>query len=192
MITLTYHKRSVRPASRRLYGMRIVEWSEPPLLRRAERFNSIVKPGYFAFYFRARRWLRKALDRDEQFDLAHQPAGAMRYPSPAAGLGIPLIVGPVGGGLATPEGFVKDQRQEPWFMKLRALEDWRWRWDRLLCNTYQTADCILGIAPYVKEQLSKVAIRRFEVMRETALESVPPPLTDPGERAQSGSFMWAG
>jgi len=174
---LTYNKRTIRPASEQLDGMRVVEWQEPPLLGRAERFNSIVKPGYFPFYISARRWLKRALERGETFDVAHQPLPvAMRYPSPAAGLGIPLIIGPVGGGLATPQGFGGDRPKDPWFMKLRALDDVRWRWDRPLRRTYQSADCVLCIAPYVKEQLDKVAVRRFEVMSETGLESVPPPI----------------
>jgi len=49
----------------------------------------MLKPGYLPFYIRARRWIRQALARGERFDIAHQPVPvAMRYPCPAAGLGI--------------------------------------------------------------------------------------------------------
>src|SRR5262245_34873729 len=58
---LTYHKRRARPASQQLTGLQIVEWTEPPYLGRAERLNSMLKPGYVPFYFRARRWIKRAL-----------------------------------------------------------------------------------------------------------------------------------
>ncbi len=97
---LTYHKRGARPAAEQLSGLRVIEWTEPPLIGRAERLNSILKPGYVPFYMRARRWIDQALARGERFDVAHQPTPvAMRYPSPAIGFPIPLVIGPVGGGI---------------------------------------------------------------------------------------------
>ena len=94
---LTYHKRGHTPLSQQLPGVRVVEWEEPALFGRSERFNSLLKPGYFAFYRRSRTWIRAALARGEHFDLAHQAVPvAMRYPIPLAGLGIPYLVGPVG------------------------------------------------------------------------------------------------
>lgn len=174
---LTYNKRGVKPASQQFPGLRVVEWSEPSFLSRAERLNSIVKPGYIPFYFRARSWLQRALARGERFDVVHQPLPvAMRYPSPAAGMGIPLVMGPVGGGLSTPEGFAADEGSSPWFMKLRSLDRVRRSWDPLLRRTYQDAACVLGIAPYVKEELRAIRLRRFEVLSETGLETVPGPI----------------
>lgn len=178
---LTYHKRNATPARQQLSGMTIVEWREPPLLGRAERLNSLMKPGYIPFYFRARHWIRSALAAGQQFDLVHQPVPvAMRYPSPAANLGIPLVIGPVGGGLSSPEGFAGDEGTTPWFIKLRQLDRYRLRWDPLLRRTYQRADCVLGIADYVREHLSEIPLRRFEIMSETALDEVPPPIDRTG------------
>lgn len=181
LTVLTYHKRRAIPVAAQLPGVRVIEWTEPPLLRRAERLNSLMKPGYIPFYFRARRWIREALARGERFDLAHQPAPvAMRYPSPVAGLGIPFIIGPVGGGLASPPGFAADEGSAPWYMKLREIDGLRRRFDPLLRRTYREADCVLGIADYVREQLEGLALRRFEVMSETGLESLPPPIDRSG------------
>lgn len=171
---LTYHKRNAVPARRQLSGMNIVEWREPALLGRAERLNSLMKPAYIQFYFRARHWIRSALAAGHRFDLVHQPVPvAMRYPSPAANLGLPLVVGPVGGGLSSPDGFASDEGTTPWFMKLRQLDRYRLRWDPLLRRTYQSADCVLGIAEYVREHLSEIPLQRFEIMSETALDQVP-------------------
>ena len=78
---LTYHKRGARPASQQLSGLRVIEWSEPPLLGRAERLNSLLKPAYVPFYLRARKWIRRAIAAGERFDVAHQPAPAGDFTS---------------------------------------------------------------------------------------------------------------
>lgn len=97
----------------------------------------------------------------------------MRYPSPAAGTGLPLVIGPVGGGLSSPPGFDADDGTSPWYVRLRGLDRWRLEHDPLLRRTYSDAACVLGIAPYVEDQLHAVPIKRFQVMSETALERLP-------------------
>ncbi|OAB88523.1 glycosyltransferase [Janibacter melonis] len=184
---VTYHKRNATPASEQLDGLRVVEWAEPPLLGRAERFNSIVKPGYLAFYRRARRWIRDAVAAGEHFDLAFQPTPvAMRYPSPVVGLGIPTIVGPVGGGLPDPEGFSAEGTNEPWYYRLRELDGLRLRHDPFLRRSYEEADCVLGIADYVGDALSCLDLRRFEVMPDVAIAEVPDPVPrEPSARVRA-------
>lgn len=171
---LTYYKRGRTPPSRQLNGIRVIEWAEPPAVGRAERLNSMLKPGYIPFYLRARRWIRQALARGERFDIAYQPVPvAMRYPSPAASLGIPLIVGPVGGSLPSPEGFSTREETAPWYVGLRRLDRLRARHDPWLRATYEQASCVIGIAPYVRNFLDGLPLQRFEVMSETGLEYLP-------------------
>jgi glycosyltransferase involved in cell wall biosynthesis len=173
---LTYHKRGARPIAGQLPGVRVVEWAEPAGLGRAERLNSMLKPGYLPFAVRARRWVRRALAAGERFDVAHQPAPvAMRYPSPLAGLGIPYVLGPVGGSLDSPPGFAADEGGTPWFVRLRALDRALLRTPPLR-RTYADAACVLGIAPYVAEHLRGIPVRRFEVLSETALTALPAPV----------------
>jgi glycosyltransferase involved in cell wall biosynthesis len=97
----------------------------------------------------------------------------MRYPSPAAGLGLPYLMGPVGGSLGNPPGF--DDDTAPWFVKLRGVDGLRMRHDPLLRRTYEGATCVLGIAPYVRDNLAGLHLRRFEIMSETGLTELPPP-----------------
>ena len=171
---LTYYKRNKTPPSQQLTGLRVVEWVEPPLLGRAERLNSLLKPGYVSFYLKARRWIRRELASGAHFDIAHQPVPvAMRYPSPVRGLGIPYIIGPVGGSLEAPPGFGNEKDTAPWYVGLRKLDRLRMGLDPLLRRTYEGASCIVGIAPYVKDFLSRTPIRRFEIMSETGLENLP-------------------
>jgi glycosyltransferase involved in cell wall biosynthesis len=172
---LTYHKRGRTPAAEQLSGLRVVEWAEPPVVGRAERLNSMLKPAYFPFYAKARRWIREAQARGEHFDLAHQPVPvAMRYPSPVAGLGIPYLIGPVGGSLDSPQAFKAEEGTNPWFVGLRNLDSLRIRRDPLLRKSYEDASVVLGIAPYVRDNLAGLSIKRFEVLSETAIDGVAP------------------
>jgi glycosyltransferase involved in cell wall biosynthesis len=97
----------------------------------------------------------------------------MRYPSPAAGFALPLLIGPVGGSLPSPEGFTTDDTSSPWFTRLRALDRYRLTWDPWLRASFRNADCVLGIADYVKEILAGVPLKNFQVMSETGLDALP-------------------
>jgi glycosyltransferase involved in cell wall biosynthesis len=174
---LTYHKRGRTPASDQLDRARVIEWAEPPGFSRAERLNSMLKPGYLPFYVRARRWIRGAVAAGERFDIAYQPVPvAMRYPSPVAGLGIPFAIGPVGGSLPSPAGFDGGEETAPWYVGMRRLDRLRLRRDPLLHRTYEQASCVIGIAPYVQAFLAGTAIQRFAMMSETGIEQLPDPV----------------
>lgn len=189
---LTYHKRGKVAASAQLPGVRVVEWSEPAILGRAERLNSMLKPGYISFYLKARQWIRRAMAGGERFDLAHQIVPvAMRYPSPVAGLGIPYLIGPVGGSLDTPAGFDEDGETAPWYVGLRRIDRLRIRLDPFLRKTYESASCVIGIAPYVGDFLSRLSIRGLELLSETGLDSLPPPI-DRSDRTGPVRLLFVG
>jgi glycosyltransferase involved in cell wall biosynthesis len=144
----------------------------------------MLKPGYLPFYLRARRWIRAALATGERFDLAYQPVPvAMRYPCPAARLGVPYIIGPVGGSLPSLDGFGEEDTT-PWYVGLRRLDRLRIRHDPLLRSTFEQASCVLGIAPYAKDFLAGLALHRFEVMSETGLEELPVPVDRSGRQGE--------
>lgn len=179
---LTTYKRGHTPMTRQLPSVRVIEWQEPPLVGRLERLNSLVQPGYLPFHRRARSWIRERIAEGERFDIAHQVVPvAMRYPSPVAGLGIPFVIGPVGGSLESPPAFQAEEGATPWYQRLRRLDGWRIRHDPLLRRTYESADCVVGVADYVREFLAGLDIPRFEIMSETAVERVHDPV-DRGDR----------
>lgn len=178
---MTTYKQGHTPLSKQLPQVRVIEWAEPAGVGRFERLNSLMQPGYVPFYVRARRWLKQRLAAGELFDVAHQVVPvAMRYPSPAAGLGVPLVVGPVGGSLESPAGFVAEEGATPWWQKLRRLDTWRLDHDPLLRKTYESAACVVGVAPYVQEFLSRLRMRRFEIMSETAVHEIHEPIDRSG------------
>jgi glycosyltransferase involved in cell wall biosynthesis len=171
---LTYHKQGRIPAAAQLPGVEVIEWVEPKLFSGMERLNSMLKPGYARFFLRARRWVRAALAQGRTFDIAHQAVPvAMRYPTPLLGLGLPYLIGPVGGSLDAPSGFSASGDTAPWYVGLRKLDRLRLRFDPMLRRTYEDADCVVGIAPYVGEFLAGLSVRRLEFLSETGVEALP-------------------
>jgi len=183
---LTYRKRERPSTVPQLPGVRVIEWLDWPLKGRWERFSSIAKPGYVSFYLQARSWLKNRLRAGETFDVAHQITPvAVRYPSPAAGLGVPLLIGPVGGSIDNPSGFESELRKAPWYTRLRRLDKWRLRNDPLLRGSFASANCILCIAPYVKELFEELPAQDMELMSETGVTELPPPRNETrGNRRQ--------
>jgi glycosyltransferase involved in cell wall biosynthesis len=174
---LTYVKSGRESAAASLPGVRVVEWGDLPVPNRLERFNAALAPGYGVFYYRARRWLRRALANGERIDLVHQLAPlALRYPTPAAGLRIPVVVGPLAGSLETPPGFAGETSGEPWYVKLRRLDRFRIRHDPLLRRTYESAAVVIGVAPYVRDVLDDLELREFVLESETGIPELPPPI----------------
>jgi glycosyltransferase involved in cell wall biosynthesis len=172
---VTYHKRGAPSARSQFSNVRVIEWTEPPLVGKFTQLNNMMKPGYFPFFFRARRWIKTALRNGEHFDVAFQPVPiAMRYPSPLVGCGIPFIIGPLAGSIASPAAFVSEENESTqWFVKLRQVDDWRLNHDRSLRASLEQAQCVLGAGRYVQERLTGLKIQRFEVLPDTGTE-IPP------------------
>lgn len=150
--------------------LEVFEWKDIAVPRSLERFRAIVKPGYFSYYIRARRFLRKLLS-EQQFDVIHHLSPfAWRYPSPAAGLGVPFVRGPVAGGLDSPPLLAPAIRgSNSAFMMLRRTDRLRAKHDPILRNTYEQADHVLIAAPYMKDRLQHYSIRSWSTEIEHAL-----------------------
>jgi glycosyltransferase involved in cell wall biosynthesis len=165
---------------------RVVEFPAFTAFDRFVSFSRTLKPAYPVFYRRARRWIRDALARGERFDVAHQVIpNALRYPTPLHGFGIPYVMGPQGGSLATPEGFKSDFGREPTFMKLRVVDGLRFRLDPWLRRTYTDASLVLGVAPYVKDRLGTISLRDFDTESEVGIDQVEE-VSKPSRRAGTG------
>lgn len=166
----------------------VIEWRDVKVPAYLERFRAIAKPGYFLYFRKARKFLRE-LVRDHEFDLIHHlNPFAWRYASPAYGLGVPLVRGPLAGGLPTPTPLQSEVREvfHP-YKFLRFSDGWRKQHDRTLNASYQQADCILGAAPYVADLLKPLPVKRFEIEIEHGLDALPShasiknPLPDQGK-----------
>lgn len=193
-VTLLTFRHRDRPSTvPQLPGVRVIEWLDLPFVGRWERFNSMLKPGYIAFYIRARRWLKSRLRSGDTFDVAHQVTPAsLRYPSPAAGLGIPLLIGPVGGGLDNPGGFESELRSAPWYTKLRLLDEWRLRHDPLLRRSFASANCILCVTPNIKSLLGDLPSHEVELMSDNGVAELPPPRSQARENKKQFRILFVG
>jgi glycosyltransferase involved in cell wall biosynthesis len=170
---LTVRRQGQVPASEQLPNVEVVDWEESTSFARFERMSSMLKPGYVAFYLRARKWLSAALAKGQTFDIGHQFTPiALRYPSPLEGYSIPYIIGPLGGSLDTPDEFVSECRSAAWYTRLRSLDRWRLKRDRLLKRSYGNAAAVLGVAPYVGDLLSAAKPQRFEVISELGIDTL--------------------
>jgi glycosyltransferase involved in cell wall biosynthesis len=162
-------------AATQLPHVNVIEFDDLATISRFERINSMLKPGYLAFYLRARKWIAAAVANGRTFDVAQQFTPiALRYPSPLSGFSIPYVIGPLGGSLDTPVGFVSECQSAAWYTRLRALDRWRLRHDQLLRRSYANASALLGVAPYVGDLLSVVQPRRFEVISELGIDGLAP------------------
>ena len=182
---LTTHSKGWDSTASPTRAKQLVNWTHPTLKGPLARIDYELKPHYLLFYWRARRWIKNRIREGFDFDLIHQinPV-AVRYPSPAAGLGVKYISGPHAGSLPTPAGFLGECQENQWYRKLRTLDAWRIRHDPFLKRSFSGASVVIGVAPYMEEFLKPSGIKKFEIMAETGAEilATQPKLEPPPDR----------
>jgi len=175
LTVLTFTKKGHENIVNKLPGAEIISWKEGGFFYKFERFNSMFKPWYFIFFFKSRKWIKSKInENNRQIDLALQLTPmAMRYPSPVCGLGIPFVIGPVGGGLLNLLSFEKELKKVPWYTKFRKLDGFRISYDPLLKESYLNAEMIIGTAPHVRELIHhNIAEKRVEIINENGVEKI--------------------
>ena len=180
-VTLLGFEREGRvPLAEQLPNAKVVTWREPPFLLKWERFNAMAKPAWPLLCHHVRQWMRADKARGVSYAAAHQllPQG-MRNTCPFQGQGIPYIIGPLGGGLTSPHAFAGEVGSQGMLPKLRAIDTFRLKHDFRLRRSYQGADIVLGVAPYVRERLENVGIKRFELFAERGFDNYDAPQRDP-------------
>lgn len=172
------------PLRDQLPKAKVVTWPEPAFLRRYERFNATLKPAYPLLYRKVKHWIRQQHANGVVFDIAHQMMPlAARYPSPLQGEGIPYIIGPLGGSLPTPQGFVSEVGPGRGYLRLRKIDGLRFKYDPWLRRSYQEASLVLGVGPYMRDLLAPIPLQGFEPMLELGIDDLP---AKPLERAGGG------
>jgi len=184
-ITLvTYRLRKREEATLDLDCDEIVSWDEMPFFHRFERINSMLKPWFLDYYVKARRWLKKRISEDLSICLIYQMTPmSVRYPSPAVGLGIPFVIGPVGGSVPDLPAFRAEvmSTQGQWYMRLRDLDGWRLRNDPLLTQTFREAAKILVTSPHLYGMLGPDLHPKIEIFVEHGLDDIHPQTVKNGD-----------
>jgi len=172
LTVFAYQRANRPPLQESLPDARVLTVPRPTFFQRWPRFEAMVKPHY-PIYMRA---VRKALRQHPgEFDLAHQlMPPAARYPIALRGAGLPYVVGPLAGTLETPAAFREEGQNAAWFIRARALDRWRFRNDPWLRAGYAEADLVLGVAPYMREMLSVIPLRRFELLMQLGVVDLAP------------------
>ncbi|NNE17992.1 MAG: glycosyltransferase family 1 protein, partial [Myxococcales bacterium] len=174
MTVLAFERQGQRPLREQLPDARVITWPEPRVPSRFERLNAMMKPAMFGFTSKIREWLRSVQHDGERFDLAHfLLPSSPRYPVPFYRLGLPYIVGPVGGALPNPPGFKSEMEADSWFVRLRALDGLRFAHDPWLRRSYGAADMVLFVAPYMRDVMQDVPMRRHRAFLGLGLDEVP-------------------
>ncbi len=73
-----------------------------------------------------------------------------------------------------PARFRAEAGSAPLFTRLRDLDGFRFRRDPWLRASYAGAACVLGVAPYVRDILSAIPLKRFESVLELGIDDVEP------------------
>jgi glycosyltransferase involved in cell wall biosynthesis len=187
LTVLAFECRKGPPLAQQLPLAEVVTFAAPGWTRWNERIAALAKPDVPVLHRRALRWIRAALASGRRFDLAHQLLPrAPRYATPLAGLDIPYLIGPVGGALPTPDAFQAEAGSAPLFTRLRELDALRFRYDPWLRRSYARAALVLGVAPYMRDVLGAMPMRRFEPFLGIGVEDLAPEVArqdEPGRLA---------
>ena len=165
-----------------LPNVRTVHFDESPLYSKFVRFDRRFQPGYFEFAVRSFFFARTALVH-EPVDLVHQiTPGALRYPSPMALLGIPFVLGPVGGCQPTPSRLAAALPLACPSEFLRRFDTLRMRLDPLMRGTLERAERVLVFGRYVLASVPPVLRHKCQVVPDGGFDTLPPlPRRDPGK-----------
>lgn len=178
LTVLSFERAGRRSLSEQLPKARVATWPEPTWATRNERLNAMLKPAWPVFCSLVRKWIKAAKADGAVFDVAHQlMPQAARYASPLYGCDMPYVIGPLGGALETPQGFKSEMGAAAWYTRLRAMDKWRLSNDPWLRRSYSGADMVLGVAPYMRDVLGDIALKRFEPVLELGIDDVAPDVT---------------
>jgi len=116
-------------------------------------------------------YLKKLL-KQQQFDIVHQLSPfAWRYPSIAAGLGVPAVRGPVAGGLETPASLLSTlTAKNRCHHLLRETDSYRKYCDPILRSSYRKTDLVMVAAPYVLELMHPLNPKQTLLEAEHGIE----------------------
>ena len=130
-----------------------------------------LAPGYFVFLWRA-YFVAKRIIKAHRIDLIHRITPiAFRFPDVFTGLGIPCLIGPVGGGLKPLVQFPSVFKKEHAIHWLRNLDRLRFYCDPFLIRTYKKAKKILIIGKYLHGVIPERYHSKLQVFCEAAIDT---------------------
>ncbi len=134
-----------------------------------------IKPGYLEYFIKS-YFASKRILNQYNIDICHHLAPfSLRYPSPLLWTNKPLIVGPIYGGLKSPQIIKTLESKEELLMKTRMIDPLRLKFDPWLHKHFSVADNYVLSAPYVDELLPKYSKSMRSLISGIAIDSFDRP-----------------
>lgn len=138
---------------------------------------------YWLWQFTVRRHVRRWLREHPQDLIHHLTWGSYRLPSFLVGLGVPTVIGPVGGGEGAPERWYRSwPPKERLFYRVRALSIAVSRWDPFVMWSMSRAACVLAKTPQTRDALPSFARHKAVETSEIGVAAVAQPRGAPPAR----------
>ena len=148
---------------------------------------------YWLWQWTLRRRVKALLARQRCDAIHHLTWGTYRFPSFLGGLGVPLIVGPVGGGEGAPWRL---WRHWPWreqlFYALRQGSILASRWDPFVVESMRRADCVLTKTQQTRDALPASARTKAFDASEIGVADVADPSHRPHDEGAPLQLLYAG
>lgn len=147
-----------------------------------DRFRIQVHFGYFAYNRNLRKYIKSgAPDLKNAQLIIHKNPTSFRYPTCLYLLDIPLIIGPIGGGLQVPKELQQYFKKEPLINRLRIFDQYLLKLPAIR-RSYDKANRLLITLDYLKDILPKRYASKILVFFDTGID-VPeqPPETNSSE-----------
>lgn len=190
LTVLSFQSPRHTPLQDQLPKATVVTWPQIQAFQRAKRFAAMLKPEWPVFMAKVSAYLS---ENAQKFDIGHQiMPQAMRYSTPFAAYDLPYVMGPLGGSLTTPPGFEQEMDKAKWYTRLRALDSFRLRHDPWLRRSYKNADLVMGVAPYVRDHLAEIPLKRYANVLELGIDDVVPSGHRPPAKAGSLRLLHVG
>ncbi len=127
--------------------------------------------GYFTFNRNLARYIRKDGSMLKDADLIlHKNPTSFRYPTCLHLLDVPLIIGPIGGGLQVPKQLKKYFKKEPWINKLRVLDQYLLKLP-VIRKAYDKAALLLITLDYLRDILPDKYQDKIRVFFDTGIDA---------------------
>ena len=152
------------------HSVKIVRVEPKINFKRWDAFDRMFRPNYIEFFIKSAKIVEKVI-KENSIDVCHHLSPfSFRYPSPLSLADIPLIVGPIYGGLKAPAIMRELGAKESWLAKLRNVDSFRMHFDPFLKRHYGRASKLLISAPYVKPGLLLRDQHKSEVISGIAID----------------------
>ncbi len=159
---------------RRFYENELPENLQLVILRDDHFLKDKVKAqvhfGYFTFNKALKRYIKEHREALNRYNLIiHKNPTSFRYPTSLFRLDVPLVIGPIGGGLQVPPHLKKYFKKEPFLNKLRKFDKYLLRLPSIR-RAYDKASLLLITLDYLKDILPSKYSDKIRVFFDTGIE----------------------